>query len=66
MYVNPVTFKLLVVALASMSALVVAIVTGLLARHAGMDPASAVLRGGTAFGGTLALAVAVLAAVGVL
>jgi hypothetical protein len=56
------TLKVLAVAVA----VVVAIVAGGLAWIGGSNPANAVLRGGTAFAGALALMIAVMTATGVL
>ncbi|MCM3886658.1 hypothetical protein [Frankia sp. R82] len=60
MQIQSVVIKLLALALAAMVALCVAIVAGVLTRLTGVPVAQAVLDGGTAFGGTLALALAVL------
>ncbi len=65
-YVDPIVVKILAVALCVAVAVSVALAAGFLARLAGAHPAAAVLRGGTAFAGTLGLEVLVLTALGLL
>jgi VIT1/CCC1 family predicted Fe2+/Mn2+ transporter len=65
MYVDPMVAKAVVLALAVAIAMNIAIVTAVLARISGAHPAQAAIKAGTAFGGTLALAVALLTALGV-
>lgn len=66
MYVDQVVVKILVVALCVAVSVSVALVAGFLHRLAGAHPAAAVLRGGTAFAGSLGLEVLVLTAMEVL
>lgn len=66
MYTDPMTVKILMVALCATASVCVALVAGYLERRAGAHPAAAVLRGGTAFAGALGLGVLVLTALGAL
>lgn len=56
----------LALALAGSVSALAAVVTGVLAAKGGANPANAAIKGGTAFGVTLALAVAVPGALGLL
>ncbi|MBL7496984.1 hypothetical protein I6A84_37550 [Frankia sp. CNm7] len=66
MYTDPMTVKILVVALCVTASVCVALVAGYLERRAGAHPAAAVQRGGTAFAGALALQLLVLTTLGAL
>jgi hypothetical protein len=55
---------LIALVLAFVLALIIGIAGGVLSWMSGVHPAAAILRGGAAFGGVLALAVAVLTLVG--
>lgn len=63
---SPVTVRLLALALAAAVSVIVALVTVALTKLTGAHLATAVLRGGAAFGGALALSIAVLSALGIL
>ncbi|WP_239331921.1 hypothetical protein [Frankia sp. CiP3] len=56
----------LALALAGSVSALAAVVTGVLAAKGGANPANAAIKGGTAFGGALALAVAILGPLGLL
>lgn len=66
MYVDPLQFKSLLVAMCAALSLCIALMAGFLARLAGAHPATAVLRGGAAFAGALGLTILILTALGAL
>ncbi|WP_239341856.1 hypothetical protein [Frankia sp. CiP3] len=66
MSTDPMTIKILVVALCVTASTCVALLAGYLERRTGAHPATAVLRAGTAFAGALALEILVLSTLGAL
>ncbi len=66
MYVDPAVARAVIMILAIAIAMNVAVITAVLARLGGAHLAQAALKSGAAFGGTLALVLAVLTTMGIL
>ncbi len=60
MYVDPLVIKGFAVVLAAAVATIVGMITGILANAGGANLFESMIKGGTAFGGTMALEVAIM------